>query len=360
MSPSDILDNFGAISMIKSHIHKCVTCLRYSAKTPTQLMGDLPNPRVNPSPPFSHTGINYAGPMIITPVVGRGQRGSKHHVAVFGCLATKAIHLECVEDYSSEGFLAAFHQFVSRRGLPSNMYSDNGTNFRGADRELQCSFRSLRNDPSLKEILANDGVKWHFVPPAAPHFGGLWEAGVKSFKHHLKRVIGARTLSRSEFVTILCKIEACLNSRPISPHSDDPSDFTALTPGHFLIGRPLTSVPEELLLEINANRLSRWQHVQLMVEQIWRSWSSDYLHSLQQRAKWTESHDNLKVDELVLIKNNLLPPSKWELARIQQVHPGLDGRVRVDRYITLHSELKRPITQICRLPASIGPTEPVE
>ncbi|XP_024885024.1 uncharacterized protein LOC112463080 [Temnothorax curvispinosus] len=148
------------------------------------------------------------------------------------------------------------------------MYSDNGTNFRGADRELQCSFRSLMNDPSLKEILANDGVKWHFVPPVAPHFGGLWEAGVKSFKHHLKRVIGARTLSRSEFVTILCKIEACLYTRPISPLSDDPSDFTALTPGHFLIGRLLTSVPEESLLEINANRLSRWQHVQLMVEQI--------------------------------------------------------------------------------------------
>ncbi|XP_024878537.1 uncharacterized protein LOC112458932, partial [Temnothorax curvispinosus] len=158
------------------------------------------------------------------------------------------------------------------------MYSDNGTNFRGADRKLQCSFRLLMNDPSLKEILANDGVKWHFVSPAAPHFGGLWEAGVKSFKHHLKR------------------IEACLNSRPISPLSDDPSDFTALTPGHFLIGRPLTSLPEESLLEINANRLSRWQHVQLMVEQIWRSWSLDYLHSLQQRVKWTESHDNLKVD----------------------------------------------------------------
>ncbi|XP_071582174.1 uncharacterized protein [Temnothorax nylanderi] len=344
-----------ARSMIKSHIHKCVTCVRHSAKTPTQLMGDLPSPRVNPAPPFSHTGIDYAGPMNITPVVGRGQKGSKHYVAVFVCLATKAIHLESVEDYSTDGFLAAFQRFVSRRGLPSDMYSDNGTNFVGADRELQRSFRALVNNPSLKEILANDGVRWHFVPPAAPHFGGLWEAGVKSFKHHLRRVTGARTLSRSEFVTLLCKIEACLNSRPISPLSDDPSDYTALTPGHFLIGRPLTSVPEESVLEINANRLSRWQHVQLMLEQIWRSWSSDYLHSLQQRVKWTESHDNPKVDELVLLKSNLLPPSKWELARILQVHPGLDGRVRVVTLRTANSELKRPITQICRLPASISP-----
>ncbi|XP_071580298.1 uncharacterized protein, partial [Temnothorax nylanderi] len=255
--------------------------------------------------------------------------GSKHYVAVFVCLATKAIHLESVEDYSTDGFLAAFQRFVSRRGLPSDMYSDNGTNFVGADRELQRSFRALVNNPSLKEILANDGVRWHFVPPAAPHFGGLWEAGVKSFKHHLRRVTGARTLSRSEFVTLLCKIEACLNSRPISPLSDDPSDYTALTPGHFLIGRPLTSVPEESVLEINANRLSRWQHVQLMLEQIWRSWSSDYLHSLQQRVKWTESHDNPKVDEsMSLMDHRCCYPSPdprlfayWIMTGIQDGSP---------------------------------------
>ncbi|XP_011859476.1 PREDICTED: uncharacterized protein LOC105556968 [Vollenhovia emeryi] len=349
-----------ARSLIKSHIRRCVKCSKHSAKNPTQLMGDLPSPRVNPSPPFSHTGIDYAGPMLITPFVGRGQRGSKHYVAVFVCLATKAIHLECVEDYSTEGFLAAFHRVVSRRGLPSDMYSDNGTNFQGADRELQRSFRALKRDPFLKSVLANDGVTWHFVPPAAPHFGGLWEAGVKSLKHHLKRVVGARTLSRSEFATLLCKIEACLNSRPISPLRDDPSDLTVLTPGHFLIGRPLTSVPEESLLEINANRLSRWQHVQRMVEQIWRSWSSDYLHSLQQRVKWTESHDNVKVNELVFLKNNLLPPSKWELARILKVHPGLDGRVRVVTVRTANSELKRPITKICPLPASINSPGPAE
>lgn len=104
-------------------------------------------------------------------------------------------------------------------------------------------------------------VKWHFIPAAVPHFGGLWEAGVKSFKYHLKRLVGSRMLSRAEFATLLCKIEACLNSRPIMTLSDDPSDLSTLTPGHFLIGRPITSVPEESVIEIEPNRLSRWQLV---------------------------------------------------------------------------------------------------
>ncbi|XP_071629537.1 uncharacterized protein [Temnothorax longispinosus] len=315
-------------------------------------MGDLPKQRVNPSPPFTHTGVDYAGPMNVIPFVGRGQRGRKHYVAV--CLATRAIHLECVEDYSTEGFLAAFQRFVSRRGLPSDIYSDNGTNFQGSDRELQRHFLALMQDPLLNDTLTNDGVKWHFIPPAAPHFGGIWEASVKSLKQHMRRVIGSRTLSRAEFVTLLCKIEACLNSRPITALSDDPTDLSALTPGHFLIGRPLVSVPEESVLELDTSRLSRWQHIRLMQEQIWRSWSADYLHSLQQRHKWSESSPDLKIDELVLLKNNLLPLSKWELTRIRQVHPGADGRVRVITVRTANSEFKRPITQICRLPETIN------
>jgi len=132
----------------------------------------------------------------------------------------------------------------------------------------------------LQTSLANNRVQWHFIPPAAPHFGGLWEAGIKSFKFHLRRVIGSRMLFKAEFTTLLWQIEAYLNSRPIAALNDDPSDLFALTPGHFLIGRPLVFVPEDSVLEINANRLSRWQFVQVKQEQIWRFWSRDYLHSL--------------------------------------------------------------------------------
>ncbi|XP_070170403.1 uncharacterized protein [Polyergus mexicanus] len=341
-----------ARTSVKSLIRSCVKCVRERARTSQQLMGNLPQPRVTPSAPFSHTGVDYAGPMNIIPSVGRGQRSKKYYVAVFICLSTKAVHLEYVDDYATNGFLSAFRRFASRRGLPSDMYSDNGTNFQGADRELNTTFQRLVADPQIQDAIANDNVKWHFIPPSAPHFGGLWEAGVKGLKFHLKRAIGSRTLSQIEFATLLCQIEACLNSRPISALHDDPNDFSALTPGHFLVGRPLVSPPEESVLDIDSNRLSRWQQVRAILEQIWRSWSSDYLHTLQQRRKWQENKPELKINELVLLKNNLAPPSKWELARILDVHPGSDGHVRVVTLRTAKTTLKRPITQICQLPIS--------
>lgn len=87
-----------------------------------------------------------------------------------------------------------------------------------------------------------------------------------------------------------------------------------------------------------------------MQEQIWRSWTQDYLCSLQNRNKWTTPQRNLEINELVLLKNSLLPASKWELARVQETHPGSDGRVRVVTLKTANSTFKRPIAQICRLP----------
>ncbi|XP_029178118.1 uncharacterized protein LOC114945928 [Nylanderia fulva] len=335
---------------VKAHLRKCVICARHSARLSTQYMGDLPAARVTPSAPFTHCGVDYAGPLHVTPFVGRGQRARKVYIALFVCLATKAIHLEMVEDYSTPSFLAAFHRFASRRGSPRHLYSDNGTNFRGADSELTRHFASVIGDPDLQSAIANDGVAWHFIPSAAPHFGGLWEAGVKSFKTHLKRAVGSHTLSRAELATLLCKIEACLNSRPIAALSDDPSDVSALTPGHFLIGRPLVAVPEESTLAIDASRRSRWQNVHAMLETVWRAWSQDYLHSIQQRHKWRKHMPDLATGDLVIIKNPLLPPSKWDLARVTQTHPGSDGHVRVVTVRTAQSTLKRPITQVCRLP----------
>nr|XP_012217069.1 PREDICTED: uncharacterized protein LOC105668938 [Linepithema humile] len=128
-----------------------------------------------------------------------------------------------------------------------------------------------RNSSDLGTQLATDGTSWHFIPPAAPHFGGIWEAGVKSMKHHLRRVVGNHTLSSDEFATLLCQIEACLNSRPISALTADLEDFATLIPGHFLIGAPLAAVPEESVLELQENRLSRYQRVQAMLEHFWQT-----------------------------------------------------------------------------------------
>lgn len=338
-------------TLVKRIVRECVHCVRERAARPAQLMGDLPAARVSAdSPPFSHSGVDYAGPITVRLAKGRGHKTQKAYVALFICFATRAVHLELVSDYATSGFLAAFRRFVARRGIPAAMYSDNGTNFVGADKELRSALRTVARDEDLRAQLVSDGTEWHFNPPAAPHFGGLWEAGVKSVKHHLRRIVGSHTLTFEELATLLTQIEACLNSRPIGPLSNDPDDLTCLTPGHFLIGRPLVAIPEPSVLSINENRLSRWQLVQQKVETFWRRWAAEYLHSVQQRNKWTTSQPNLRIGDLVLLRSQLSPPSKWQLGRIIDCHPGKDTLVRVVTVKTATSVLKRPIAQLCLLP----------
>lgn len=230
-------------------------------------MGNLPEPRVAaPTRCFLHCGIDYAGPVLVRASAGRGIRTRKAYIALFVCLATKAIHLELVGDYSTKTFCDAFSRFCARRGLPQSMYSDNGTTFTGANREMTAAYHSVVRDPNFLNSTASDNIQWNFIPPSAPHFGGLWEAGVRSVKHHLRRVIGDHILTYEELITVLCRIEACLNSRPLAPLTDTLSDYECLTPGHFLIGSTLTTSPEPSLLHLNENRLSRWQVVRHLTE----------------------------------------------------------------------------------------------
>ncbi|CAG7784714.1 unnamed protein product [Allacma fusca] len=191
---------------------------------------------------------------------------------------------------------------------------------------------------------------WHFNPPSTPHFGGLWESGVRVVKVNLKRVIGTTTLNFEEFATLLAQVESCVNSRPLSPSSSNPEDLTALTAGHFLIGAPLNSLPEPDLTDTKLSRLSRWQLCEQLSQHFWKRWHTEYLLQLQQRHKWNSSSENLKEGTLVLLKDERLPPTQWKLGRILQVHPGHDGLVRVVTIKTSTGEFKRPIVKLCPLP----------
>lgn len=339
---------------VRTILHKCVKCAREKAAPQNVLMGDLPDFRVTRSTrAFLHCGLDYAGPFQTRTTPGRGHRSRKSYIALFICMVVKAIHLELVSDYSTAAFLAAYDRFCSRRGIPNALYSDNGTTFTGADNELTTAFRAATRDPTTLNRLAIDRVTWHFTPPAAPHFGGLWEAGVRSVKYHLKRVVGAHTLTFEEFTTVLCQIEACLNSRPLASISENFDDYCALTPGHFLIGSALTAVPTPSLLDVTESRLSRWQLLQKMRESFWQRWSQDYMQGLQQRVKWKNQQPNIVVGQLVLLRHSNLPPCKWELGRIIECHPGDDGIVRVVTVKTAQSEYKRPIVKVCILPIEI-------
>ncbi|GFY23079.1 DUF5641 domain-containing protein [Trichonephila clavipes] len=84
----------------------------------------------------------------------------------------------------------------------------------------------------------------------------------------------------------MIKVEGILNTRPLTPHNSDTDNFDVLTSGHFLIGRSITSIPEPDLIDVNENRLSRWENITKAVQRTWKNWKSDYLNALQARSKW--------------------------------------------------------------------------
>ncbi|XP_031777412.1 uncharacterized protein LOC116415912 [Nasonia vitripennis] len=331
-------------------IHKCVTCQRVKAQSAQQLMRDLPADRVHASRPFSISGLDYAGPIQVRTTKGRGHKAYKGYIVVFVCFSTRAIHLELVSDLTTATFISAYRRFVGRRGVCQKLYSDNATNFHGADNELKAMFQRASDFyQKVASVLANDGTEWVFIPPSAPHYGGLWEAGVKSVKHHLKRVVGEHTLTFEELSTVLVEIEACLNSRPLGALTSDIDDLHALTPFHFLTGSFSAMIPADDSPDVPLNRLSRFQLLQRIRNQFWNRWSSEYLLHLQQREKWRNPTENFCVGKLVLIKDDRYPPSKWPLGRIVEVHPDTDDLVRVVTVKTATTSLRRHVARLCPL-----------
>ncbi|XP_043480299.1 uncharacterized protein LOC122509997 [Leptopilina heterotoma] len=204
------------------------------------------------------------------------------------------------------------------------------------------------------ENTADQNIEWYFSPPRTPHFGGIWEAAVKSLKHHLRRTIGETLLTYEELGTYMCEIEAIVNSRPLTPMTTDPNDVSVLTPGHFLIGEPLTTIPAWDYTQTPMNRLSRWECLQKMKCDLWKRWSREYLNELNVRSKWhTGSPEVIREGTLVVLRDDNLPPLRWSLGRVSQVRPGDDGVVRVVKVKTQNGELDRGVKKISPLPIEI-------
>ncbi|XP_036147477.1 uncharacterized protein LOC118647191 [Monomorium pharaonis] len=341
-------------NLARKVVRECTTCFRVNPKPLNQIMGSLPSDRVVCRRAFTVVGVDYAGPLTTLMSRGRGQKTNKSYIAVFICFSTKAVHLEAIGDLTTDAFIGALRRFVGRRGHPQKIYSDNATNFVGARRELGELYKAIRGEmcESVNEYCTSRNIQWHFIPPHAPHMGGLWEAGVKSCKYHLKRIVGETRLTYEELNTVLVQVEACMNSRPLSQLSSHPNDMQPLTPAHFLIGEPLTNLPDIDLTDAPVNRLKRWQLIQRIAQHFWKRWSVEYLTSLQGKCKWTKERKNLAKDDIVLIVDENAPPLQWKMGRVLDLHPGTDGRVRVVTVKTSGNIVKRSITKLCKLPSS--------
>lgn len=340
-------------NQIKKIIRKCVNCYKFNPKVFDYKMGSLPEVRVIRSRPFVNTGMDFCGPFYIKEKKFRNRTKIKVYVCVFVCMSVKAVHLEVVSDLTTEAFLGALRRFISRRGRPKNLYSDNGTNFVGAKNELNDLYvflQSESNNNIMNNFCTNRNINFHFIPPAAPFFGGLWESSVKSMKIHFKRTLANFLLTYEQFESYIIEIEAVLNSRPLVPLSNDPNDLLVLTPAHFLIGTTFTSLPEKDLNELPYNRLSAWNLVVQLRQEFWNRWSKEYLNELTIRQKWFSPSTSAKIGMLVLIKDENLPSFQWPLARITAIHPGNDGIVRTVTLKTSTGALDRPVKKLAPLP----------
>lgn len=371
----------GAIRYV---LHRCLTCAINKPKMYCQLMGNLPRDSLLPAPPFFHTTLDYAGPINIQYDTRKRRRQtdadevlhiikSKAWISVFVCRLTGAYHIELVHELTAIACVNAFKRFVATRGLPKTVRSDNATTFIKTKKifdknerkahelsiiAINAGNKEVQEHFAFKQVEILSGSKemeWEMNPPLAPDFGGKHEAAVKQVKTTLKKTIGNATLPFITLSTILKQVEAMLNSRPLCRAQGTVYDRDQiLTPAHYLIGRPLTTLPEADYTT-STNLTDRYVIQQRMTQEFWKAWKTLYLSQLQQRPKWTTIQPNAQVGEIVLLKEENTPPLTWPKARIVEAIPGKDNLVRVVVVEEASKkQKKRSIRQIVRLPIVFG------
>ena len=345
----------GGKKVITKVTQSCITCRRFARRlaSANPIMGDLPQERITQSRPFTHVGIDFIGPISLKT---SSKSVGKAYIALLVCFTTKAVHIELVCSLSTPSCVSALKRFIARRGKPACIYSDNATNFIGARNKMIALREILGNDKknSAASFIIQQGVDWVTIPPRAPHFGGLWEAGIKSCKNHLRKVVGTQALTFEELYTVLTQIESIMNSRPLTPLSNDPNDVTALTPDHFLIGAPLTALPDSVPNKETASVTlkQRWLLTQQMVNYFWKRWSKEYLTTLNQRNKWKIQTRSLQVGDMVLVAEDNISPLQWPLARVMKTFLGNDDITLVVQIRTSKGTYKRPATKLHLLTSS--------
>ena len=326
--------------IVKKVIKACFYCKKRNVEAMKPIMADLPEFRVEDSQPiFSNTGVDLFGPIYIKQRRARLKRWG----SLFTCLDTRAVHLEVVESLETDSFINCLRRFTSRRGQPKLIISDCGSNFKGSANELKENLQALDQD-KLSHYAQTKRFEWKFIPPSSPRMGGAWERVVRTVKTALTTIMKDRVLTDFQLATIFCEVEYILNSRPLTCVSDDPNDYEALTPNHFLLGKSWNS-PISKVCESDLCSKKRWRQVQILVDHFWTRWKREYLPTLTVRRKWQTNQKNLKEGDLVLLDDST-QRSHWLLARIQRVIQGKDGVVRVVQIKTPNGVYTRPTAKL--------------
>ncbi|XP_034836304.1 uncharacterized protein [Maniola hyperantus] len=329
---------------VKLIARECQWCKTHKAIPAAAPVGDLPIERLKQKQhPFTCTAVDYFGPITIT----IGRKTDKRWVALYTCLTTRAVHLEIATSLSTDNMILTLRRMIARRGTPRVIYSDNGTNFIGADKELRYEFNKMIEKTEEK------GIQWKFIPPGAPHMGGAWERLVRSVKTALTATLNTRHPKEEILHTLLLEAEHLINSRPITDLSLDPDEQESLTPNHFLIGRSSGSHRMGDFTDSELVGLTTWKTVQRLTDHFWKRWLLEYLPTIT--PKYNNGKGgfiNPSIGDIVIIIDNSLPRGTWPKGEIVKTYPGPDGVIRIVDVRTVAGILKRSTSRLVKITQS--------
>ncbi|XP_072930335.1 uncharacterized protein [Epargyreus clarus] len=323
---------------VRSIIKSCIKCRLLRAKPSLPLTGDHPKTRLaHHERPFSFVGLDFFGPCGVT--VGR--RHEKRYVALFTCLTTRAVHIEVAGSLTSDSAIMALRRMMARRGCPTEIHSDNGTNLRGADAELRKAAYTATKDEATSR-----SITWRFIPPGAPFMGGAWERLVQSIKRALAATLNERYPTEEVLLTLLLEAEYTVNNRPLTPVSTSADDPESLTPLHFILGGPARVPQPGSFSDADLNARQRWRHTQRLADIFWARWVREYVPLLQNRREPRSQGPFPQIGDVVLLVDENLPRNTWPRGKITNLYPGKDGVIRVVEVKTKSGLLKRATKKV--------------
>ncbi|KAK3102368.1 hypothetical protein FSP39_010852 [Pinctada imbricata] len=308
----------GGSKAVASFIRQCVMCRKLRRPTEVQRMADLPEDRVEPTPPFTYCGMDCFGPFITK----QGRKEMKRYGLLFTCMCSRAIHIEMLDDMSTDAFINGLRCFIAIRGAVRQIRCDQGSNFIGTKNEFE----------RLATYLTENQCEFVFNAPSASHTGGIWERQIRTVRNILSAILelSPGRLDDSSLRTLFYEAMSIVNCRPLTVSElNDPKVIEPLTPNHILTAKsaippppPGEFVREDLFLR------KRWRRVQYLLEQFWCRWKREYLAQTSLRQKWHTPRRNVRVDDIVLVQDVDLPRNRWPLGRVTEARPDDDGLVR--------------------------------
>ena len=330
----------GCSKAVSSHIHKCITCRKLRGNSSCQKMAPLPEVRLQEVPPFTHVGIDCFGPFTV--------KERRSHVKRYGllitCMASRAIHIEVLDDMTTDSFINGIRCFIAIRGNVLSIRCDNGTNFHGASRELRKAVDEL-DDSTIRQFLLTNQCQYIFNSPDSSHMGGSWERHIRTIRSILSSMIynHPTKVDTTSLRTFLYEVMAIVNGRPLTAQNlNSPTSPESLTPNHILTMKSTVIVPPPgSFTKDDVYLRKRWRHVQYLANEFWNRWRKEYILLLQSRQKWKAKEQEIGVGDIVLVKDVNTVRGQWSMARVIETLPSSDGLVRRVKLIVGDMDLNK-------------------